>query len=160
MTDNCDVVTKLDNPMTRFCHQDTGYVSQVKLSGSYPLPWNVHVSAAFQSLAGQPLLANGVFSSAQVRPSLGRDLSTGNATVALIEPGTEFTERHNQIDVRFAKRFAFGRARLQAQMDLYNLLNADTILRQNNTYASADSWQAPTALMSPRFVKFGVQLDF
>jgi hypothetical protein len=160
MTDNCEVVAQLDNPNTRFCKQDTGYVWQAKLSGSYHWPAGVQTSVAFQSLAGQQLLANAVFTSAQGRASLGRDLTAGTTTVGVIEPGSQYTERHAQVDLRVAKTFTLAAKRLQAQVDFYNVLNADTILRLNNTYASAATWQMPTSIMSPWFVKFGVQLDF
>jgi len=59
----------------------------------------------------------------------------------------------------FAKRVSIRRTRVQGHIDVYNVFNADTILRQNNTYATAATCQAPTAIMSP-FVKFGVQVDF
>jgi hypothetical protein len=57
-----------------------------------------------------------------------------------------------------AKNFTWGRYRLQGQIDLYNLLNDNTVLALNTTYGA--SWQQPTAYLAGRMLKFGVQLNF
>ena len=48
-----------DDPnFLRFCddrENDIPFLPQLKISGTYPLPWDVQVSASFQSLAGRPL---------------------------------------------------------------------------------------------------------
>ena len=48
-----------DDPnMLLYCDDrdnDIPFRPQLKLSGTYPLPWGIQVSAAFQSLAGRPL---------------------------------------------------------------------------------------------------------
>ena len=75
------------------------FLPQVKLSGSYPLPfWDLGVSATFQSLPGIPigfttggLAANsGQYSAtnAEVRPSLGRDLARGATGVTTAIAGS------------------------------------------------------------------------
>ncbi|MGH2400717.1 MAG: hypothetical protein ACRDF6_12830, partial [bacterium] len=48
------------SPTTPFCRVVTPFLAnlQVKLNGSYPLPGDVVVSAVFQNIAGQPILAN------------------------------------------------------------------------------------------------------
>ena len=43
-------------------------------------------------------------------------------------------------------------------MDLYNLLNANPVYGQNNTYGSA--WLKPTQILLGRMLKLGVQVDF
>ena len=88
-TDNCDVVSKVDNPSQRFCHVDTMFLTQLKLLGVYTVPKvNVQASATFQSLPGPQILANYNAPNALVQPSLGRPLSGGaaNITVNLVSP--------------------------------------------------------------------------
>jgi hypothetical protein len=76
----------------------------------------------------------------------------------LLGPGQLYGDRLNQLDVRFSKGFRLGRNRIQALLDIFNVLNASTVLAMNNTYGPA--WQKPVTIMPGRFVKFGMQADF
>ena len=79
-------------------------------------------------------------------------------SAALIEPGTVYSDRLNQIDFRLAKGFKIGKSRLQGTVSAFNLLNGNAPTSLNNTYGS--SWLLPNKIMQARFVKFGVQLDY
>jgi hypothetical protein len=62
----------------------------------YPLPWDTEISTIVQNLPGVDILANRVYSNAEIAPSLGRSLSACpavgvcNATVSipLVSPRT------------------------------------------------------------------------
>src|SRR5262249_28021595 len=140
---------------------DGAFRTQVKLLGSYSLPYGVRVAATFQSLPGPSLSAtyNAPFS--VYGPSLGRVIAGGNlnstVSVNLIAPDTLFGERHNQLDLRFTKVLKAGRTQAAVGVDVYNALNVNTVLAQNNNYAA---WQMPTSIVTPRFAKFNVTFDF
>ena len=52
----------------------------------------------------------------------------------VIAPGTMFGDRMNQLDFRVSKIFSLpGNRRIQANVDLFNALNASSVLAQNNT---------------------------
>jgi hypothetical protein len=157
MTDNCFVV---DSPQQLLnCNVSPPFQTQVKLLTVVPLPAGVSASATFQSLPGPQILASYVISNAAAVGSLGRNLSTGSATVPLIEPGTMYGDRLNQLDLRFAKGFAIGQGRrIQGLVDIYNTLNASPVLNLNNSFGPA--WQRPTQILHGRLLKLGVQLDF
>jgi hypothetical protein len=125
----------------------------------YPLPWwGVQTSATFQSLPGPQILASYTASSADARPTLGRNLSSGTATVALIPPGTMYGERANVLDLSVKKISRFGMYRVSLTAEIFNLMNGSDVLSQNNTYGP--DWLKPANILTGRWAKFGVQFDF
>jgi hypothetical protein len=162
MTDNCEVVTKVDNPSPLYCHQETNWLgqTQVKFIGSFNVPRaDVQVSGTLQSVPGPTVLANYVAINALVQPSLGRPLSgnAANVTVNVVEPGSLYGQRLNELDLRFSKILKFARTRTSLNLDVYNVFNANTVLTQNNSYAV---WQQPQTILLARFAKISVQFDF
>jgi hypothetical protein len=165
--DNCFVV---DAPslhytyagsVATFCRTAPPFLDQFKMTAVYPLPWQLQVSAALQSIPGPMIQASYVATNAEIRPSLGRNLAAGvngNVTVDLIEPGTQYEERGTNLDVRFSKRMQFGRGRLTASMDIFNILNSSDVLTLNTRYP--DPWLRPTSILVGRWLKFGAQVDF
>ena len=163
-TDNCEVVGKVGagSPSTNFCRVTPPFQTDLKLSGSYPLPWGgVLVSATVQSSPGAQITASYVATNAQILPTLGRNLSAGatsNATVELVAPGTLYDDRLNQVDLRVTKTVRVNRLRIRAAADVYNLFNGLTVLTLNTRYGTA--WQDPFITLPGRFAKFGLTLDF
>jgi hypothetical protein len=174
ITNYCAIVAKIGNPITAtqlgnpsplYCSQQTPYLNSLRLNGAYPLPWRFQVSAAFQTNPGPNITAAGVFSNAQIAPSLGRNLSEGStatATVPLIQPGAEYAQRATQLDFRIAKKFTIKeKFHLEGDFDLYNLFNAAPPLTQNDTYGTNGAkWLQPAILLQPRLAKFGIRADF
>jgi hypothetical protein len=134
--------------------------SQVKVNGSYPLPGNVVVAATYQNLSGPAFEANYDVPTADVFPSLGRNLagSTPTVTVPLVAPNTLFDRRWSRLDVRVSKIFKQGRTRLQLNLDAYNALNSSGILSVNSTYDAR--WRQPNSVLDPRLVQISGQLSF
>ena len=134
----------------------------MKFSGSYPLPWwELQLSGVFQSLPGIPVTASYVATNAEVRPTLGRDLSGGQTTVTInnvIQPGTVFEDRLYQTDLRVIRNFQFGRIRLQGMFDAYNIFNNAAILSINTRYGA--QYRRPTNILDARILKFGAQVNF
>lgn len=184
VTDRCEIIEKLPEasiislsfqggisvtrgtaPSNTYCHAATAFLIQAKFLGSYTIPQiDVQVSAAFQSLPGPNLGAQGVVANynapnAVVARSLGRSLSgnAANTTVSLVEPGTMYGERMNQLDLRVAKILRFGKTRTSLNVDLFNTFNSSAVLTANNNFAV---WQQPTSILLARFVKVSAQFDF
>jgi hypothetical protein len=107
-------------------------------------------------------VANYVATNAVVAPSLGRPLSeAANATVNLLAAGEQYDERTHQLDLRFTRIFRLGRGRLQANIDLYNVLNANFVATRNGNYGTnGASWLRPCTILPARLLKFGGQFDF
>jgi hypothetical protein len=163
ITDNCAVMAQLPElgPLTvPYCLQNSGFLTQLKLIGSYTIPKaDVQVSGALQSVPGPVLAANYNAPNALVQPSLGRALSGGatNATVNLVAPGAMYGDRINQLDIRFGKVFKIRNTRTVLGLDLYNALNINSVTSESSAYAV---WRAPLAIMDPRIAKISLQFDF
>ena len=159
-----------------YCDFDTSWLSQIKATGSYTLPWQgIQLGAVLQNLPGQQVLAFWNITQADVAAngSLGRALSGGANTsrvVPLIKPGTQYTPRRTQLDLRVAKNITLrGSQRLQVMADIFNAFNSNAAVGAtsnageppaaiNTTYGSA--WQKPLNILQARYVKIGAQLTF
>ncbi len=139
-----------------FCHQETPFLTQYKGVASYTLPYGVRISGTFASIPGPVVAANQIYTG--VLPSLGRPFFAGQSQVNLVNPGTSYGDRLNQVDLRFSKLLNTGGGRLDLNVDVYNAFNTDAILTQQNNYGA--TWTSPLSVIQPRFVKFSVRWDF
>ena len=98
--------------------------------------------------AGQP-----VFSTA-------RPLTSASVTVPLVAPGTEFLPRLRQLDLSIAKWFQMGRARLQGQMDVFNIANASTVASYASTNFDTAAYLRPSTVLQGRMLRLGVQVKW
>jgi hypothetical protein len=160
VADSCFVV---DSPQQLLnCRVVTPFKgqTQIKLNGSYPLPWDTVVSAVFQNVSGPEITASYAATAAEILPSLKRPLAGGarTATVPLVEPGTMFEGRRTQLDLRLSKIFTVNRVRVTANLDLYNALNTSDVLALVTTYGAR--WQQPTSILDGRLVQLGLQVGF
>ena len=163
VSDNCEIREKLPevSPTNPYCHNAPGVTTRITGAGSYTVPRiDVLLSATFQSSPGSVLAANYRFLNAEVRGSLGRNLSNNSTgvTINLLRPGEMRGERVNQIDFRVGKRLQYGRMRSTLSVDFFNLMNPDTILGYSQTLNA--TWLRPTSVMTARTVKFTIQHDF
>src|SRR5262249_15714078 len=119
---------------TTMCHVETPFLTQGKALVTYQVPKvDVNVAATLQSLPGPLIAANYIATTTVIAPSLGRSLSGGvaNVTLNLVQPGTLYGERLNELDLRFAKLFRFGRERVGVNFDIYNAFNGNYVRSVN-----------------------------
>ena len=153
-------VTNGVSPTSPYCRVETPYLTQVKLVGAYEVPRiDIQATAAFQSIPGPPLAANLVVPNATVAQSLGRSLSGGaqNITVNIIQPGSMYGDRLNQLDLRLSKLLGAARRRVSVNLDVYNVLNSNAVQVESNVYST---WRRPQSILVPRFAKISAQWDF
>jgi hypothetical protein len=161
-----------------YCDYDTSWLSQAKLNGSYTLPWQqIQVAGVLQNLPGQQILAQWNITQVEAAAgTLGRPLSGGANTsrvVPLIKPGTMYTPRRTQLDVRVSKTLTMsGHRRLQAMVDIFNLTNSNAAVGATSnageppsalitTYSpNSSAWLKPLNILQARYVKLGAQLQF
>jgi hypothetical protein len=98
-----------------------------------------------------------------VAQTLGRPLSGGaaNVTVNLLAPDQMRGPRVNQLDLRVGKVLRLtGRQRATVSVDMFNALNADTVLAYNQAFTPGGAWLVPTSVLTARTAKITVQYDF
>jgi hypothetical protein len=178
VADNCDVrahlpelnvtigpglITSAVSPTSPYCHVAYGVLTQLRGLGAYTIPRiDLQVSAVFQSKPGALLAANYAVPASVVAQSLGR-LPSGNVTnvtINLIEPGSMYGDRLNQLDFRLAKILRFGRTRTTVGIDLYNVLNSSAILTYNSGFVPGGSWLQPNGVLTGRMGRINAQFDF
>ena len=144
-----------------WCRVVEPFLTSFRGLATYVVPKiDVQVSATWRSDPGTELAANYVVTNAIALPSLGRNLSSGNVTVNLVEPGTLYGARQNNIDLRIAKILRFRATRTQVGVDVYNLLNTDVVTAYNNGYSPTGAWLTPTTILPARYVRLNLQFDF
>jgi hypothetical protein len=155
-----------------YCDQsnlDIPFQHEFKVSGSYSLPWDVQINAAFQSYPGQQLPTRWSLTNATRYPLDCKgacdpgglvipNLSLASYNVDLTPPGTDYYERHNQLDIGFRKLFRINRYTISGQLDLFNSLNSSYVKTQNTTFGS--SLGTPLSILQPRLMRLAMQLRF
>ena len=158
----CDV---RDNPNSfRFCENAPPFRTVLKASASYELLYALQVSASYYGTPGSDVSANYTVTGAIAgRPISGGVGDTSNQIVVnLIEPNTLFLDYQHRLDTRVARNFKAGRSQIQGFVDLFNLFNDGTVTAVNQTYSgtATNVWNTPTAIVTGRTLRFGVQMTF
>ena len=140
-----------------FCEQNNGFRTSVQGLVAYTIPKvDVQVSGTFQNLPGAVVQSNANYG---VIPGVaGPGPFIPFKTFQIVEPGEQYIERLNQIDLRLSKLLRYGRTRTSINFDFYNVLNANSVLGENFAYGAA--WRTPTSILLPRLFKFSAQFDF
>jgi hypothetical protein len=156
------------NPSNPWCHIDTGWLTRATFLGSYVVPKvDVLVSSTFRSDAGAQLAANWTIPAATAAAGglVGGFANGVSPVVNLVQPGTLYGDRVNELDFKVAKIVRFGGMRLNAGLEIYNALNANAVLTYAQNFSTAvtsgpGAWLQPTQVMTPRFFKLTAQFDF
>ena len=159
-------VVNLTSP---YCHVNYRWLTQARGLATYTIPKvDMQVSGVFQSKVGALLAANYDVPAAEVAQSLGRAPS-GNVTfvtVNLVEPGSLYGDRVNQLDFRVAKLLRFSGKRAMVALDMYNALNANPILTYNNAFVPNGPWLQPRsfagagAVLTGRLFRISAEFSF
>jgi hypothetical protein len=150
-----------------------------KLAANYPLPWHVEVSGVFISFAGKgnsytaqdPSLGVYWTVPASVFPNGQRTravvsapilLAAGGQTQAigynLIPPNTKFEPRWNQLDLSAKRVFRFQGKEVQAQFALFNVMNANTVLQEVQSFGT--SLGQPQNVLQGRLMRLALLFNF
>jgi hypothetical protein len=188
VVDDCAITVNIDSPDTRNCRDVDPFQTTLRGLASYTIPKiDVLVSGTVRSQPEVERAANLYLPNSPTSPAcapnpaacvtlqglLGRlptgSTATGTTTIALVDNDHRLYsgERRTQVDMRFAKILRFGSTRADIGVDLANLLNTNYATTWENTYqysvgntGTGGSWNNPTAIFAPRFVRLNFTVSF
>ena len=188
VTEHCD---DLDDPNNlRFCdrgnlpsdYNSLPWRSDLKLAGSYPLPYDIQVSANFTSMPGRnkgdlvrideilPInwnISRGTRYTAAGcagRPCTAGelvipDMQLGSLVVPLVPAGTErFLPRQNMLSFGIRKIFQTRSVSYEASFELFNALNANTILAERSANFGTAAYAQPSQILLGRMPRLSVMI--
>ena len=142
-----------------FCRAEDKWLTNVSLSGSYTLPYDIDISAALFSRPGPRREAIFEVPLAGATAALGRRPSLDRIALNVVAPGTAFGDRLNQLDLRIAKVIDFGLGgNVRASFDIYNLFNENAVSREQQAFGAA--YLMPIGLQAGRLAKISFQFNF
>jgi hypothetical protein len=115
----------------RFCDQtkyNVPFRHEFKLAGNYPVHYGIDIGFVIQSFPGSDRVITWQ-PAASLYPGAQR---TNSETIVVTRPGTLFQPRWNQLDMNFKKNFRQGRKVFTAEVEYFNILNANPIWTTNN----------------------------
>jgi hypothetical protein len=123
----------------------------VKLNGSYRLPYNVNVSATGDLRQGYPF--------AQAVNIASRPNRAAAIAVLLDPVGAQRFPSVQTMDFRLDRAFKVGRTKLLPSFDMFNLLNANTVMGQRTNQNAANANQV-FGILAPRIARVGLMVTF
>ncbi len=158
---------------------------EAKVIGTMPLKWGLEASMVFQSSPEFLKYVNWDVTSATIYPGncVGctpnarvNSALTQTERLPLAQPGSRYADRLNQLDVGIRRTFVFkDRYRLQAQIDVFNATNSNTVLVETQTLGTAALSASnpgitpfiqggpggrPTSILQARLLRLALQFHF
>jgi hypothetical protein len=123
-----------------------------RLNGSYTLPvWQIGVAANYNTRGGYPF--------EQAVRTASRGNGAASAYILLDPIGDVRLPNFQQLDFRVDKPFTVNRVKASVSMDIFNLLNENTVMAQRRTQ-NATNANTISNILAPRILRFGVRVTF
>ncbi len=160
-----NVTCEVDDPnQQRFC-DDTEFPipfrPSLRVVGNYTLPYAITFSAVFQSswANGNNQVEDSILpTNYLVTRAIVPTLTQPQVTIRLDEPGTQYRDQINQLDVTMGRTFRSGRAQIRPRLEIANVLNANPVRSEVTTFGPALG--TVTAILPGRLVRANIQVKF
>jgi hypothetical protein len=137
-----------------------------KMSGVYQAPLGFEVAANFQHFAGTPEQKSYTITkacSATVTFCVPA-LTPTSLTINLSQRGETSKPDVRMLDLSIGREFRIGEQglRVSPKMEFFNLANASTVTSRSTTLSGTgpNAYLNPSAILSPRMLRLGMQLNF
>ena len=125
-----------------------------RLSGVYQVPIvKVNLAGFLNTRSGFPLFQ---YVTTSARAS---QFGQGSASVYTAKAGSVRLPNVTQLDVRIDKPVSYNRLRATFSLDIFNVLNGNTILAKRRQQNSSNA-NTVSAILAPRVLRFGVRMTF
>ena len=124
----------------------------LKASGTYQLPYAISLSGSAQHYSGLAEMDT---------VSVSRDtvtLTQVTQNIAVTESGTTRLPGVTMFDMSIRKTIQTGRTSIEPVVDIFNIGNANTVVRRTTQLGPA--YDRVLKILLPRMVKFGVNVNF
>jgi hypothetical protein len=122
-----------------------------KISGMYQAPYSINVSAFYNARQGYP------FEASIQSPS--RPNGAGIATLLLDGVGENRLPNYQNLDFHADRPVRFGTVRLVPSLDMFNVLNGNTVQALQRVQNAATANQI-SAIVAPRVVRLGLKVNW
>jgi hypothetical protein len=142
----------------RFCDErqyGVPFQTAAKFTAIYPIPvkGGFQVSTVFSSTPGSEFVITYPVTRTQL-PTL----TASSVSVRLNEPGSDYLDRVNQLDISFSGTLKYRSARIKPQVSLFNSFNKSTVL--SKTAVFGPSLGNPLQILDGRLLRLGATVDF
>ena len=144
-----------------FCRIVTswGDTMDFRFRGSIPLKGGFDASFIYRNTPGAELSSLLTVTSADVKfKNPARTTLTAAKTVNLYAPNSVYGDRFKQLDVAVNKSFNIGWGRLRTALDIYNVLNGNSI--QSVVTAYSARWLRPVGFLDARLARVTAAIQF
>ena len=144
-----------------FCRIVTswGDTMDFRFRGSIPLKGGFDASFIYRNTPGAELSSLLTVTSADVKfKNPARTTLTAAKTVNLYAPNSVYGDRFKQLDVAVNKSFNIGWGRLRTALDIYNVLNGNSI--QSVVTAYSTRWLRPVGFLDARLARVTAAIQF
>ncbi|MDQ3419419.1 MAG: TonB-dependent receptor [Acidobacteriota bacterium] len=152
-----DVFANPNNLVNAFGRLTLDRPHQVKVQGTYELPYGIALSGSYSGLSGTPWARQIRF----VRADTPAMVVESQIVVRAEPLGAQRLDFVHDTSVRVEKRFSLGRERtLGVIADVFNLFNASTVTSLQQTRVDLAAFGKPGEIVLPRTLRLGARFTF
>jgi hypothetical protein len=128
----------------------------LKVSGIYQFPRDIHVAAYLRYQQGYPYVLLGKINDSTLQAFYNTPVRR-----IMVEPfGSRRFDNKFLVDLKFEKGFEIGHyGRLTSIVDLFNVTNSNTVIRRKSFIGTA-AFNQISEVLSPRAVRLGIRYSF
>ena len=145
--------------------------NQFKMYGAYQAPYGLLLSGFLEVLSGFPITDNyqrfaqesprGATEVRIFKEDAPQILSETFIDVAAEPAGSRTFDTQTTLQLRIEKRFGIGDgAGFTIAADIFNVFNANTVVRVRNLRLDNPNYLVPAELLAPRVLRVGLKFDF